>query len=70
MAKETFDLQGDYIELVKLLKLTALCASGGMAKVVITEGLVRVDGEVELRKRCKLRRGQTVEYEGDVVEIV
>ncbi len=41
-----------------------LCDSGGMSKAVIAEGLVKVDGVVELRKRCKIRNGQVVEFEG------
>ena len=57
-----FDLDGhDYIELHSLLKVTGLCESGGIAKLLITDGLVTVDGETELRKRCKIRTGQTVE---------
>jgi ribosome-associated protein len=66
---ETFTLQGDYIELNKLLKLTGLCASGGEAKVMASAGQVRVDGVVELRKRCKLRQGQRVEFAGRTIEI-
>lgn len=52
----------DYIELNDLLKVTGLSASGGMAKTAISEGLVTVDGRPELRRRCKVRKGQTVEY--------
>ena len=57
-----FQLDGhDYIELHSLLKVTGLCESGGVAKLLIADGLVKIDGEVELRKRCKVRTGQTVE---------
>jgi ribosome-associated protein len=59
----------EYIELSNLLKVTGLSDSGGMAKVLITEGYVTVDGEVELRKRCKLRKGQVVAYDGQEIEI-
>jgi ribosome-associated protein len=62
---EEFILEGnEFIELNSLLKIMGLCASGGAAKVVIAEGLVKVDGNVELRKRCKIRKGQIVEFEG------
>lgn len=64
-----FELKGDYIELVKLLKLTDLCQSGGQAKMVITESLVTVDGEIETRKKKKIRKGQTVEFEGQVIKV-
>jgi ribosome-associated protein len=64
-----FKLENEYIELMKLLKVTGLCGSGGMAKVVITAGRVKVDGVVELRKGCKIRKGQTVEFEGTIIEL-
>ena len=58
-----FDLaEHDYIELHNLLKVTGLCQSGGIAKLLIADGLVRVDGLVELRKRCKIHTGQVVEF--------
>lgn len=64
-----FKIEGDYIELIKLLKATGLCDSGGMAKIIVSEGQVKVDAVVELRKRCKIRRGQRVEFEANVVEV-
>lgn len=67
---EIFELDGhEYIELNNLLKTTGLSESGGRAKVVIAEGQVKVDGKVELRKRCKIRTGQVVEYEGQRVTV-
>ncbi len=62
-------LEVGYIELVKLLKATGVCPSGGMAKFAIGEGRVRVDGIVELRKGRKIRRGQKVEFEGSTIEV-
>ncbi|MEN6440191.1 MAG: RNA-binding S4 domain-containing protein [Syntrophobacter sp.] len=64
-----FSLETEYIELAKLLKATDLCSSGGVAKISISEGWVKVDGVVELRKGRKIRRGQKVELEGIVVEV-
>ena len=55
-----FRLDGDYVELNQLLKLTGICDSGGAGKMVVASGDVRVDGKVELRKTCKIRAGQTV----------
>jgi len=69
MSVKPFPLQGDYIELIQLLKATGLCSTGGMAKAVVEDGLVRVDGAVELRKRFKVRRGHKVQFEKDVVEV-
>ena len=68
---EVFNLEGhDYIELCNLLKVAGLCESGGRAKTVISEGLVKVDNEVECRKRCKIRKGQLVEFEGQLIKLV
>lgn len=60
-----FLLEHDYVELNQLLKLAGLCDSGGAGKAVVSSGAVRVDGQIELRKTCKIRAGQTVEL-GDV----
>lgn len=68
---EEFDLGGrKFVELNNLLKLIGLCSSGGSAKMVIAEGQVRVDGQVELRKRCKIRPGQVVEFEGQQITVI
>jgi ribosome-associated protein len=62
--------KNEFIELHSLLKVMQLCDSGGRAKMVIADGCVRVDGTVELRKRCKIRRGQLVEFEGQGILVV
>lgn len=62
---EEFNLgNNEFIELNNLLKVMGLCDSGGIAKTVIADGRVRVNGNVELRKRYKVRKGQFVEFEG------
>jgi Uncharacterized conserved protein len=66
MTTAVFTLQGEYIELKALLKLTDLVSSGGEAKMLISEGQVLVDGEVEMRKACKIRAGQQVRL-GDML---
>jgi ribosome-associated protein len=55
-----FELRGDYIALASLLKFTGVADSGGHAKTLVANGLVRVDGHIELRKTCKIRAGQVV----------
>ncbi len=67
MAKISID--GEYIELIKLLKVAGLCATGGAAKIAVNEGAVTVDGVVESRKRCKVRKGQVVEINGKAIEV-
>jgi len=66
-----FELEGrEFIELHNLLKVIGLVHSGGLAKTLISEGLVKVDGAVELRKRCKIRVGQVVEFEKEQIKIL
>lgn len=67
---EEFNLgNNEFIELNNLLKVMGICDSGGIAKTLIAEGRVRVNGNVELRKRCKVRKGQLVEFEGHKIII-
>jgi ribosome-associated protein len=66
-----FSLEGrEYIALNDLLKITGLCDSGGAAKSVIAEGKVKVGGQTELRKTCKIRNGQVVEYAGEKINVI
>jgi len=51
------------VELYKVLKFEGLVATGGEAKMVVAEGLVSVNGEVEMRKRCKLKAGDVIEFD-------
>ena len=67
---DEFALEGrEFIELKNLLKLVGLCETGGEAKTAVAEGLVKVDDAVELRKRCKIRSGQVVRYDGRKITI-
>ena len=63
-------IEQDYIELNNLLKVTGLVDSGGLAKSLIADGYVKVNGETELRKRCKIYVGMTIEFEGQKVSVV
>ncbi len=65
-----FEVVGDHVELNQLLKLAGFCASGGEGKHLVAAGLVQVDGQVELRKTCKIRPGQRVRYADHEVEVV
>lgn len=57
------------IELYKLLKLENMVESGGAAKFVVAEGLVRVNGAMETRKRKKIMSGDIVEFEGEKIQV-
>lgn len=65
MDEMDFELRGEHIALDALLKATGLAQSGGHAKLLITEGEVRVDGQPETRRSAKIRAGQQVTL-GDV----
>jgi len=56
------EINEEPIELCKILKLESMVSSGGEAKHVISEGLVKVNGEVETRKRKKIFSGDTIEF--------
>ncbi len=67
---ETLAIRDEYIELYKVLKIENMAASGGEAKFLISEGLVRVNGQVDTRKRRKTRPDEVVEYNGEEVRII
>ncbi|WP_194714608.1 RNA-binding S4 domain-containing protein [Noviherbaspirillum soli] len=64
-----FRLEGEYVELNQLLKLSGLCDSGGAGKMIVASGDVKVDGKTELRKTCKIRAGQVVTLAGIVIRV-
>jgi len=65
-----FELEGQpFIQLNDLLKVTGLCNSGGQAKLMIADGLAKVDGKIELRKRCKIIDGQVVSFQGQRIQV-
>jgi len=64
-----FELRGDHITLDALLKATGLAPSGGIAKMMVADGLVQVDGREELRKTCKIRAGQVVAMGGTRIKV-
>lgn len=65
MQEFEFKLNDKFIELNQLLKMVGVCDSGGAGKVLVAEGVVSVDGHIELRKTCKIRAGSVVTL-GDV----
>ena len=60
----------DYIKLGQLLKKANMMSSGGEAKMVSLDGLVSVNGEVELRRGKKIYPGDVVTFEGESVKVV
>lgn len=65
----TFEVTQEYIELIKLLKITSVVSSGGEAKMVVEEGMVTVNGDTEYRKRAKLRTGDIISFNGHTITL-
>ena len=72
MSESYLEIQLDQqpIELCKLLKIADLVAGGGEAKVVISEGYVLLNGEVEYQKRKKVYHNDIVKFNGEVLQII
>lgn len=65
-----FTLKNDYIELIKLLKLTGIAESGGMAKQMVEAREVEYNGVVDQRKRLKVRKGDLIKVHDQEIKIV
>jgi len=63
------EISREPVELYKILKFEGMVATGGEAKLVISEGLVQVNGKIETRKRKKIVAGDTIEFEKDTIRI-
>ena len=57
------------VELYKILKFEGLAENGGSAKLIVAEGQVKVNGEVETRKRRKIVSGDSIEFQGETLQI-
>ena len=62
-------IETDYIKLDALLKFAGAVMSGGEAKTVVAEGLVKVNGETCLMRGKKIWPGDVVEFDGEVIEV-
>lgn len=65
-----YKITDEYIELIKLLKVMHIASTGGHAKILVEEGEVSLNGQVEYRKRAKLRVGDIVVFEDQEVKLV
>lgn len=65
----TIDITREPVELYKILKFEGLVTTGGEAKLFIGDGQVRVNGEVELRKRRQMRDGDTIDFRGEQIKL-
>lgn len=63
-------IDSEFIKLDQFLKLVDIASTGGHAKFLIQEGLVKVNGEIETRRGKKLRSDDIVEIEGNTIKIL
>lgn len=68
--KKEFKIEGEYIELIQLLKVLGIASTGGHAKFIVDEGEVLRNGDVETRKRAKLIPGDVIEVDGNKIVLV
>lgn len=64
-----FILEGEFIPMIQLLKAANIVQSGGEAQMEVSEGSVKYNGEVDYRKRLKVRRGDIVECRGQIIKV-
>lgn len=69
MKEQTLEIRDEFIKLGQAMKLAGLVSSGIDAKMLIQDGEVKVDGEVDTRRGRKMYDGMTFEWNGNLVRI-
>ena len=67
---ESIHLKDEFIKLGQALKLADLVSDGVEAKYVISDGLVKVNGEVDVRRGRKVYEGDVVSYDGKEIKVI
>lgn len=70
MEKTNFKIEGEYIELIQLLKAIGMASTGGHAKMIVDEEMVTRNGELETRKRAKLIVGDVILVQGMEITMI
>ncbi|MBD1384310.1 MAG: RNA-binding S4 domain-containing protein [Bacteroidota bacterium] len=65
-----FKVTGDYIPMIQLLKAAGLVPTGGEAQIVVEQGEVSYNGQVDYRKRLKVKPGDVVEFRGKQIRAI
>jgi len=65
-----FQLLGEFIHLIQLLKATDAVSSGGEAQMVVSQGLVTYNGITDYRKRLKVKKGDIITYNKQSIKII
>lgn len=69
MQETTFEITGEYIELIKLLKAVGIAEHGAAAKQMVTDGIVYLNNQKESRFRAKLRKADVIIVLNDKITI-
>ena len=67
---QKIEIETDFIRLDALLKYAAIVQTGGEAKMLITEGVVRVNGEICTQRGKKIRHGDSVTFENIRLNVI
>ena len=69
MQETTFEIKGEYIELIKLLKAIGMAEHGAAAKQMVSDGVVYLNDQKESRFRAKLRRADVIKVNNQKITI-
>ena len=64
-----FKIEGEYIELMALLKALGIAQTGGHAKHIVDSGIVYRNGQIETRRRAKLISGDLIQVENSKIKL-
>lgn len=67
--QEEFKIEGEYIELMAFLKAIGLAQTGGHAKMIVDSEMVFRNGEIETRRRAKIRSGEQLKIQDQVYNL-
>ncbi|MDG1777456.1 MAG: RNA-binding S4 domain-containing protein [Crocinitomicaceae bacterium] len=67
--QEEFKIDGEYIELMQLLKAIGMAQTGGHAKMIVDSEMVIRNGEVETRRRAKIRSGEQIQIKDHTIDL-
>lgn len=63
-------IKDEFIKLGQALKLSGLVEDGVEAKYAIQDGLVKVNGEVDLRRGRKVYEGDVISFQGEEIQVI
>ena len=64
-----FKIEGEYIELMALLKALGIAQTGGHAKHIVDSGIVYRNGSIDTRRRAKLISGDLIQVENSKIKL-